>query len=111
MIQRLVPKSPMFWKNKNKTNEGWGCGSEQGPLKCYFSSLPIDPVVKVPVNVADGPTFLPDPKDGTLYALGGGTEGLKVSRDILLLSLFFNKFVVDRSSYSEKHFQFSMILM
>ena len=38
-----------------------------------------DPVVKVPVNVADGPTFLPDPKDGTLYALGGGTEGLKVS--------------------------------
>ncbi|XP_072026641.1 serine/threonine-protein kinase/endoribonuclease IRE1-like [Amphiura filiformis] len=40
-------------------------------------TLKEDPVVKVPVNVADGPTFLPDPKDGTLYALGGGTEGLK----------------------------------
>nr|XP_006813336.1 PREDICTED: LOW QUALITY PROTEIN: serine/threonine-protein kinase/endoribonuclease IRE1-like [Saccoglossus kowalevskii] len=38
-------------------------------------TLKEDPVLKVPSEYARGPSFLPDPKDGSLYALG--TEGLK----------------------------------
>ncbi|XP_074647988.1 serine/threonine-protein kinase/endoribonuclease IRE1-like isoform X2 [Tubulanus polymorphus] len=35
------------------------------------------PVLKVPVNIPVGRAFLPDPKDGSLYAYGTSLEGLK----------------------------------
>lgn len=40
-------------------------------------TLHDNPVVQVPLHSPDSLTFLPDPKDGTLYALGSGGEGLK----------------------------------
>ncbi|XP_078689374.1 serine/threonine-protein kinase/endoribonuclease IRE1-like [Branchiostoma floridae x Branchiostoma belcheri] len=40
--------------------------------------LKEDPVIQVPTDITTGPTFLPDPKDGSLYVFGGAgtTEGL-----------------------------------
>ncbi|XP_071797437.1 serine/threonine-protein kinase/endoribonuclease IRE1-like [Asterias amurensis] len=35
------------------------------------------PIIKVPVDMAEGPMFLPDPKDGSLYAVSSGSDGLK----------------------------------
>ncbi|XP_046337204.2 serine/threonine-protein kinase/endoribonuclease IRE1-like [Haliotis rufescens] len=40
-------------------------------------SLQEDPVIKVPFDFASGPSFLPDPKDGSLYAISSGREGIK----------------------------------
>ncbi len=36
-----------------------------------------DPVLKIPVDINSGPAFLPDPKDGSLYAFGAAFDGLK----------------------------------
>ncbi|XP_076074287.1 serine/threonine-protein kinase/endoribonuclease IRE1-like [Mytilus galloprovincialis] len=41
-------------------------------------TLQEEPVIKVPVEVTAGKlSFLPDPKDGSLYALGDGMNGIK----------------------------------
>ncbi|XP_060605820.1 serine/threonine-protein kinase/endoribonuclease IRE1-like [Ruditapes philippinarum] len=40
-------------------------------------SLEEEPVIKVPTDVSSGYSFLPDPKDGSLYALSDGREGIK----------------------------------
>ncbi|XP_045214288.2 serine/threonine-protein kinase/endoribonuclease IRE1-like [Mercenaria mercenaria] len=40
-------------------------------------SLDEEPVIKVPTDVSSGYSFLPDPKDGSLYALSDGREGIK----------------------------------
>ncbi|XP_013384368.1 serine/threonine-protein kinase/endoribonuclease IRE1 isoform X2 [Lingula anatina] len=39
--------------------------------------LKEDPVVKVPSEVQKGPIFLPDPKDGSLYAISSDLKGMK----------------------------------
>jgi len=36
-----------------------------------------EPVIKVPSEVTSGYSFLPDPKDGSLYALSDGMNGIK----------------------------------
>ncbi|CAH1794461.1 unnamed protein product [Owenia fusiformis] len=40
-------------------------------------SLKEEPVLKVPTDMTQGPVFLPDPKDGSLYTFGEKNEGLK----------------------------------
>ncbi|ESO84211.1 hypothetical protein LOTGIDRAFT_108604, partial [Lottia gigantea] len=40
-------------------------------------TLKEDPVIKVPLDLTSGPNFLPDPKDGSLYAISSGLEGIK----------------------------------
>ncbi|KAL4240931.1 Serine/threonine-protein kinase/endoribonuclease IRE1 [Mactra antiquata] len=40
-------------------------------------SLDEEPVIKVPTEVTSGYSFLPDPKDGSLYAISEGREGIK----------------------------------
>ncbi|XP_014664450.1 PREDICTED: serine/threonine-protein kinase/endoribonuclease IRE1-like [Priapulus caudatus] len=45
-----------------------------GDIKWYLKE---DPVLKVPNDVGQGLSFLPDPKDGSLYAFGGHLGGLK----------------------------------
>ncbi|GFO02317.1 serine/threonine-protein kinase/endoribonuclease ire-1 [Plakobranchus ocellatus] len=40
-------------------------------------SLKEDPVLRVPVDFASGPSFLPDPKDGSLYAISANQEPIK----------------------------------
>ncbi|XP_041362995.1 serine/threonine-protein kinase/endoribonuclease IRE1-like [Gigantopelta aegis] len=39
--------------------------------------LQEDPVVKVPLVFTSGLSFLPDPKDGSLYAISSGLDGIK----------------------------------
>jgi serine/threonine-protein kinase/endoribonuclease IRE1 len=41
-------------------------------MTSFLSSNNIDPVLRVPVTVQHGFTFLPDPQDGSLYLLGDG---------------------------------------
>ncbi|XP_035826397.1 serine/threonine-protein kinase/endoribonuclease IRE1 isoform X2 [Aplysia californica] len=40
-------------------------------------SLKEDPVLRVPLDFASGPSFLPDPKDGSLYAISSNHEPIK----------------------------------
>ncbi|BFZ17659.1 hypothetical protein BsWGS_20698 [Bradybaena similaris] len=40
-------------------------------------SLKEDPVLRVPLDFASGPSFLPDPKDGSLYAVSPNQEPVK----------------------------------
>ncbi|CAL1530820.1 unnamed protein product [Lymnaea stagnalis] len=40
-------------------------------------SLKEDPVLRVPLDFSSGPSFLPDPRDGSLYAISANREPIK----------------------------------
>ncbi|XP_022103307.1 serine/threonine-protein kinase/endoribonuclease ire-1-like [Acanthaster planci] len=50
-------------------------GQQSGDSKWTFKE---EPIIKVPAEIADkGLMFLPDPKDGSLYAVSSNSDGLK----------------------------------
>ncbi|XP_038069445.1 serine/threonine-protein kinase/endoribonuclease IRE1-like [Patiria miniata] len=50
-------------------------GQKSGDSKWTFKE---EPIIKVPAEIADkGLMFLPDPKDGSLYAISSNSDGLK----------------------------------
>ncbi|KAK6170116.1 hypothetical protein SNE40_018589 [Patella caerulea] len=72
-VNELTPQDPMIFVSTLR-GSFYAVSKNSGKTLWHLKE---DPVLKVPLDFSTGPNFLPDPKDGSLYAISVDFEGIK----------------------------------